>query len=404
MIIMDLSKSTLRIFRGLAESNPKKASVAERICKKINFPFNKDKFKRLKATTRESEYSKTPIDCILIQFEDNEIEITILDDRYFVTNRYNDNEYQFVKQYLYENNYLLEESFSLEADEETFVAITECYPSSAVCIENDEKSIMRCHREDSYIDHINNTIVSMKSFINEITDKEEYLYQELIYFLEKDGMYNINIRTSNNSDNKFLAGISTDTPKEMLNNEDLTEDELRLFLNLGMIDNSPVKHPKIYFSGTYVENETLKTFEIHILKDSKGIFIRRIDNKEKQLIKISNAKEGAFRIEELEFVKNNLDKITNDKPYTKWVSDYLDEVIYRLNEKYTKGYFGLTSYNKDIFDYMIIEGKDLTGGTENPKIEKRAYDLYMRKSIIRNYLDDINLEPLSIDQKEVKHL
>ena len=401
---MDLEKSTLRIFRSLAKSNPRRAEVAERICKRLSIPFAKEKFKNIKVTTRDNGYTDEPVDCILINFTDHEIEISILDDRYFITKRFNDNEYQFVKQYLYEGNFLLEESFSLSADEDTFIAISECYPSSAVCVENEEKSIMRCHREDNYIDYIQRKVISMKSFISEITDKDEYLYQELIYFLDKESMYNINIRKSNNTNNTFIAGITTDKPKEMLNSEDLTEEEHRLFYNLGMIDNSPVTYPKMYFAGSYEDNGTVNTFEIHVLKIDKTIVVRIVDNNDKKNAIVNNTTKGAIKISELEFLKTNLTKILENRPYINWILDYFDEVIYRLNEKYTHSYTSLASYNKDIFDYMIIEGKNILGDISTNTIEKRAFDLYNRRSIIRNYLDDINLEPLVVKKEEVKKL
>ena len=394
MINMKIDKTILNIFYELINANNKrKVGVAEKVCKRLHIPFSKENFKSMKVFSKTNEINDEEIKCFQINFKNHEVEIDILEDRYYIIKRHNDNEYQFIKQFLYEENFLIEETFSLDIDENNFVAISEIYPSSAICIENDDKCIMRSHTNDSYIDLAAKEIHAVKSFINEVNEKDEYDYQEVTYFLSKEEMYYTKIRKSLNN-GALIAGISLDKPNYTVNYRETNKEEKLLYKNLGLLEESNIKRPKMYIYGIYGIN---KSFEINLVKSFDIIYIKYTENKNSKIIKINGNNKRSISIEELMVIKETLINEIGDKEYYEWIDEFIDEAIRRATIRKEKNLRDITSFNSDILDHMILEGKGIYGNQSDKTIEQRAVDIYNGKEVIPKWFDVYNIKPLKLN-------
>lgn len=399
---MALDKSLMNIFWGLAEANETKFKNAKRLCNAIGIPLREEEFKSIKATERFSDENDYIAKSIEIDCDNYVIEVTILEDRYIVSKRFDESQYLFIKQYLYENNFLLEESFSLCADEDTFINITECYPSSYVVVENEDKMIMRGHTEECYIDFKNKEIFGMKDFTNEIREDDQYEFKEVVNFIEKDNLYYLSVR-KNPEVGLFAAGATLNAPKYKLKYDDPEKEEGELLRALGLTSDRNLKRPKMYMYGNYQEGDINHSFEVDVLKDDKIIGLRVVDDKKNSnLYKIRINNRGAIDVDEIRFLRNCMMDILKDKKYKEWVVTYLDELLYRAMIRKDNDFRNINSYDGDIFDFLIIDGKSINGDEENKKkIEERAYGIYMGREKVHRLLDDVSVEPLEINEEKV---
>ena len=401
---MAIDKTLLNIYRGIAENNPRSSRKAEMICKGLKIPFKKEEFKSMKVFNRKDIFGNIIVNSFQINTKNCEIEIDILEDRYFVTRRFKNNGYQFINQYLYEENYLLEETFNLEGDNDSFATLDECYPRSSICVENNNKSVTRFHIEDSYIDFEKREIFGMKNFINEVQEETEYEHKEVVYFLDKQDMYYYIVKKSLNV-GTFMAGVSLGSPTYNMGTEDMEGEEKRIFRNLGMIEDSIIVDPKIYMFGTYKENDINKYFEINILKLHDNIYFRIVENtKNKCILSINPLNIGNISIGELYIIKRVLIEKLQDKPYIDWITNYLDEAIERAEIRINNDLRNISSYNQDILDFLILEGKGIYYQEKGKNMSLRAYELYERKSLIPKWIDSVNIKPLELKKGEQKSL
>ena len=392
----------MNIFWSMADSNETKFKNAERICRVLGITIKEEDFRNIRALTRDSEENNYDAKSIIIELDNYNIEVIILEDRYFLVKKYDEYDYQFVKQYMYEDNFLLEESFSLGVDDETFVNLTECYPSSYLIIENDEKMIMRSHTQDGYVDFKSKSLFGMKDFINEIKEGDNYEFKEVVNFLDKDSLYYINVR-KNPEVGMFLGGATLDVPQYNISVDESEKEEGMLLKSLGMTEGRTIKHPKINIFGSYQNDDTIHTFEIDILKNDQFIFLRVVnDKKDSNMYKIRNVIKGAISIEEIRYVRNCLFDILKDKEYQDWVITYFDELLYRTIVRRSNDLKDINTFDSDIFDYYVLEGKDINGDEEGKPIEERALDLFIGRDRIPRLLDNVSIEPLRLNkEKEV---
>ena len=389
------NRTVLDIFKSLVEVRPKDKKIAARICNLVKIPFAEKDFIEMHIIERENDITDSPVNSIIITFKNREIEITILDELYFVTTSHNNNEYQFIKEYIYGEEEPLSESFALD-NGHCMISIRDEYPSQALIMENDNISISRIHTENNYIDYKKMQGISIINFTDEIKTNNFERHQEVFYFQDENAMYHTNL-TIKQEEFSMMAGASLSYPRYKLLTEDLSSEWRQLFKNIGIDKNTQVKHPKIYFTCNYIEDNYINRLEIHIIKDSNGFLLRIVKNKDAKTYRIKGDNTPNITINDLKMLKRFLANQLKEEAYIDLLANYLDELILRASMRHSTDFENINSYNKDIFDFYINEGKSIYGSSIK-SIEQRAFDIYLRKENLNTLLENISIPDLSIKE------
>lgn len=396
-----VSKSTLNIFRSLAEVRPKDFKIAQRICNAINFNLREEDFVSLHTLERENNEDGDIVSSIIIELKNQEIEITILDECYFVTSIFGNDEYQFIREYYYDVKAPISESFGIN-NGKCYLGIKDEYPSRSITVENEEMSVTRTHIENNYCDIFGNPVTSITIFINDIENDNITQHDEVFYFPEEDSMYHISVANKADKFN-YVAGATLKTPRYKLSPDELNQDEKRLFDNVGISANSKSKYPKIFFQTTYLTGDDINRVEINIVKYKSVFGLRITENGETNTYSFPGLPTINITLRDLKLVKNYFLTSFNDQPYIDLITNYLEELILRLSNRLQHDFECIVSYNGDALDYYINEGKDIYN-TPGKDLEHRAFDIYCRKNNIEALLKDQVVPDLSIKEGNDQHL
>ncbi len=394
------SRNVLNVFKNLAEARPKDKKIAERICKAVKVGFNEDKFVEMYIIEREASIDGDIVYSIIISFTDHEIEVTILDYSYFVTNLYRKHNYQIVKEYYYEEDVPALESFSISNGTCT-MSIKEEYPASSVMVANDDICLTRTHLENNYFDPEDNLATSILNFVNEISTDQYNGCDEVFYFQDNKSMYHI--RNAEKKDEySFQAGATLDNPRYKLTTIDFEEEEKALFKNTGIAYESTDKYPKIYCLCSYNQDNYDGKVEMHIIKYNTFLSFAILENnKDKITFNVSGELCSYINKNDLNKIKEELTKRLGDRPYIDLVTNYIDELILRSNKRLKTNFDNMVSYNEDIFDFYINGGKDIFS-SKGKDIEHRAFDIYCRKETLGSLLKGIKEPEIGIKKSSVQ--
>ena len=395
-----VTKSVLNIFKGLAEVRPKDYEIARRISKILKLGIKEEDFIDMHILDRKTPYSDDVISSIIINLKNQEIEVTILDSCYFVTNSFDKYGYQFIKEYIYEVKEPISESFSIN-NGKCALNIKEEYPSSSISVENKDMSLTRIHIDNFYTDESGNNYVNITTSIDEMENNEFNQHNEVFYFPKKEDMYHISI-FNKEDEYSLMAGATLNSPRYKLYPGELTPDEEVLYGNVGLLQEPKSTLPKIYLKAQYIENgevNTINNFELSIVKYKTILGFHLNENGEEKTDKMVGTPTNNITVNDLVAIKERIIATLGDKSYLDLIINYIDELIFRLSYRQKYEFKNIVSYNGDIFDYYIVLGKDMYG-TPGRDIEHRAFDIYERKDNLEVLLDNVKIPDVRIKAKE----
>ncbi len=403
---MIINKEVLLKYRKLLSSNPKDLSLVKEFLKLLNISINDEEFISCSTPTMKEEVNNTEVPCIVISSQKWELEINILDDRFFLNRSWNNDEYQFVKQYLYDNNYLKEETYTLSIDDLTFIGLRESLSTKALCLYTDLKSVVRTHQNSAIMNPLDESIIRIKTFTNDVETEDSNYYNEVVYFEEDEELYDVTINKT--VDSVFLGGATLSFPDYRLEMKKDKELEM-IYDEIGILyveDDKSYPLPTIACMGKYLKDGQNKDYIIRIKKDSDILRIEITDETGSKFYRCPNRDVGPISIQDLELIIENLSEILKDKEYKNSIIDYIEEIQHKLDNRQNYDFNDMCYYNRDSFD-QIITGEwqplvDNLPPRDNPNnkkpysLEEKGFALYSKKEELLELLSEIEAPYLDI--------
>ena len=392
LVINMVSKSTLNIFRNLAELRSNDYEIARRISNALNLHIKEEEFVNMSVKTRKTPYNNEEISCINIKLEKHDIEITILDTSYYVTNSYN-NEYQIIREFLYEVKEPITESFGIN-NGKCYVSIKEEYPYSSIVIENKDMSIKRTHLENYYSDSKGKNGIFITTFVNDVDTDKYSEHNEVLYFPNKNEMYHVSV-VNKEDEYSFIGGATLNSPRYRLYPAEMTQEVTEIYEKVGIMEDSKTKYPKIFMKTHYITDDIINRVELHLIKYKSMIGIQLNDNGEAITDQFPGIRNNNITLEDLYRIKDRMINKYGDKPYIDLLTHYLDELIARLTVRIEHDFESIVSYNGDVLDFYINQGK-VINDVPGKDIAHRGFDLYLRKNNLEVLFDTIKIPDITI--------
>ena len=394
-----IKKSTLINLRDyIKNGDSKNFEIASTLCSMFGIPFEEKEFVMMEASTREVEDYNEVIPSIIIHTNRWELEIDILSDRYFLNREWNNNEYQFVKQFRYNTNELINQTFSLEVNEDVYIALKESYSFNALCLDSDEKTLVRTHQDTAFPNIYDGEVGRVKTFTNEVTGLNTVYYNEVVYFESDEDLYDVTI--NKREDAVFLAGATLNNPEFFLEKTEYQEDDI-IYEELGLLNDDyddELKRPTIFCYGKYLDEGVTKEYQLKIRKNSDILEIGIIDDSGEKSYNFNNRDIGPINIHDIEFLIDILFTLLDDKEYKNSILDYIQDINYKLEYRQANDLNDVNCYNNDKFDRIINEGK-FNSSIKRKTIEQRGFELYNQKEELLSLFNGIDSPYLDINNK-----
>ena len=315
-------------------------------------------------------------------------------------------EYQFVKQYLYDNNYLKEETYTLSIDDLTFIGLRESLSTKALCLYTDLKSVVRTHQNSAIMNPLDESIIRIKTFTNDVETEDSNYYNEVVYFEEDEEIYDVTINKT--IDSVFLGGATLSFPDYRLEMKKDKELEM-IYDEIGILyveDDKSYPLPTIACMGKYLKDGQNKDYIIRIKKDSDILRIEITDETGSKFYRCPNRDVGPISIQDLELIIENLSEILKDKEYKNSIIDYIEEIQHKLDNRQNYDFNDMCYYNRDSFDQIItgewqplvdnLQPRDNTNNKKPYSLEEKGFALYSKKEELLELLSEIEAPYLDI--------
>ena len=371
--------------------NDNNVEIALELCNKLGIRLDKEDFLSINACKKKNEFNGVVIPSIIIRSNKWEMEINILDDRYITTKGWKQNEYQFVRQISYIDNEIIEEAFSLDIDGEKYIALNQSDTYKAVCLDSDEKSIIRIHQDSKSRSMLDDSIEEIKCFSNEVTTTEVSFFNEVVYFENDEDLYDVTI--DKKEDQLFLAGATLNIPEFSITGSRYTEDIL-VYEQLGIIrtendEENVYNPPTIFIYGEHLKNEEIVKYVVKITKYAEEISVTFGENENSKKFKLVDRDVGPISIQDLELIIDNLFVLLDTKEYRNLVVGYLTDIKNRLDFRQDHDLEEIDSYNNDQVDRLLND--------KSETIEQQGFNIYLNKEHIKEVFENADIPSIDVN-------
>ena len=390
------TKQYLITLKNLAKNNPQDLELAKKIAAATNVYFLDEKYIGL--SIEEREQGNHTIPHIIIELKDKKIEIIIQDETYSVISTSNE-DYFFKKVYHYNSEKPIIEVFHIKKSTGT-MDIAQIGLVGMVVIKNENITFARSHMENTSSNSLGYEEHLVKNAANSIEIDNYHYYDEVLYFPQKEDMYLVRLYKK---EKEFTcsAGASLNIPKFKTDTSNLDEDRKTIFNALGMGIGSQMKTPNINFTCSYETPSGSCNAKIQIIKIKSDIIFKIEENNEVSADSIHGSDGINITLDDLYLIKDYISNKLGDKPYLTFLLSFIDELIKRLNYRLEHDFSNPISYDGDIFDFIITEGKG-NHYTSAKSIEERGFDIYSGRYNMDKLFSAVKIPEVGINPSPVK--
>ena len=410
------NREELLELRKIVEKNPDYSKIKKLLKKLFDLDITKEEFTSFSVSDKEEIIPSFKIVC-----KNRNIKINIGKEGYNIIYMSKEGDVIYDFKNYYDSNIIASQSFTIKESDNS-LTIKDEDTSKTVSINNNNTSLTRTYDEKVVFDN-DSFQFCYEIHTNKLETDDIKQYNELFFFPGFYSMYHIQV-CSVYDEYKYQAAASLGIPEFEMSPISINKTVIDLFDKIGARCGSVYNNPKIVFTCHYPDDNYINYLNIEVTKYYNMLRLDVRDNEERCVINITGSNYQELTIDDLLLLKEKIHIPLKNNICLKLYLNYIDELIERaekvisteltnnppnynpsvlsdINDIYDDTDLSnrITSYNEDIFDLFINEGRTIFCKKAKDFLE-RTQDLMAYKDSLDSLIASIKIPDIKLNKTE----